>query len=992
VRRLGNEKFLCGRGADAAALAGLAFFFVAFFPQGLFGGRYLFTGDGFFYNYALRTVAWGMIRAGEWPVWTPHVMSGYPLLSMAQLGLGYPLTWGYLFLPGRVAEQIYMLAPFLLAPGFTYAYLRELNRTPLAALLGALTFGYGGLLASPIANNGLLPNAVMWLPLMLIALERARRRPFVPCLLGATAAYTMSVLTGVGQGFLYVGLLAGAYALWLALVGPRADKAQADEAQEDAADARTTQSQGAVELRFARWRPLLAAGLAGVLATGVAAFQFLETARVVRRSVRSTLSYDLFTQGSFTPALLWKSITTPLFYTFDVHAYVPPLALALTICAVWTHAQSRNAVRRDPRVFFWLAVALCALVLMLGQHTPVYRLVYRTPLLNRFRVPARHTFEWTFAIGVLAAYGWDALTDYFARRRAASETSSARGFGSRRFELFVALALLTTACTVGALWWLKSQPMRPGMDETGALAPTNVYRLWKTAFVLLTAAALWRANLLAHARRRFGVLLACVLVTCFVEPSLLVAHWWGRVNLSAARFSVPGEATRFMWQFPPEAGRVYTRVDLFNEQFDVPPRFDAPNLSAVWGLHNVAGYEPLILERYSRALGGTGLDTVRTFETGLPDPSLLDARSHVLDLLNTTHLVAYTRLATANYAATGSSIGLGVPGEIAPGETKKLGALPGAADSLELITSLANATFEPDGATVARVHVRAADGRTVELELQAGRDTSEWAHERADVRALMRHRLAPVAESTFVSDNAGGGFTAYRFKTVLPFGAPLEVKRVDIENVSQTARLALYDATLREMATGRAASLFGLYSEAWRPVYERHDTVILHNTRALPRAWLVAEAEAVGGDEALWRIRGEVPRAFDPRRTALLEVRPDALPPLPGGALAPGSTARVVNYEPNRLAIETDAPTPTVLIVSEIIYPGWEATVDGRPAQIGVADYLLRSVALPAGRHRVEMRYVAPGARAGACLSALTLGLLAGLAIYARRTRARQAT
>src|ERR1051326_6581742 len=94
------------RRPDVVALICIALFFVAFFPQGLFGGKYLLANDAFFYSYPLRTVVWRMLRAGELPLWTPYIQSGYPLISMAQIGFAYPLTWGYLFLPGRVAEQI----------------------------------------------------------------------------------------------------------------------------------------------------------------------------------------------------------------------------------------------------------------------------------------------------------------------------------------------------------------------------------------------------------------------------------------------------------------------------------------------------------------------------------------------------------------------------------------------------------------------------------------------------------------------------------------------------------------------------------------------------------------------------------------------------------------------------------------------------------------------------------------------------------------------
>src|SRR5689334_4936778 len=104
------------RRADLLALSSIAIFFAAFFPHVLFGRRFIIAGDALYYSYPLRRVAWQMIRAGQLPLWTPYVLSGYPLLSMAQVAIGYPLTWGYLFINGYWAEQIYVLAPYLLSP------------------------------------------------------------------------------------------------------------------------------------------------------------------------------------------------------------------------------------------------------------------------------------------------------------------------------------------------------------------------------------------------------------------------------------------------------------------------------------------------------------------------------------------------------------------------------------------------------------------------------------------------------------------------------------------------------------------------------------------------------------------------------------------------------------------------------------------------------------------------------------------------------------
>ena len=940
--------------ADIAAVIGITIFFIAAFPQGLFGGKYLLAHDSLFYSFPLRKTAWDMIRAGTLPLWTPNILSGYPLLSMAQVGIGYPLTWGYLFLPGRVAEQVYVLAPFLLAPLFTYFYLRHLKRSPLAALLGSLAFGYGGMMASPLANNGLVPNAAMWLPILLIAIDRSRSGSFLKALLLGTFAYTMSVLTGVGQGFVYVGLLGAGYSFFLVVFGDG-----------------TTNSSSSIKTMSA-WRPVLVAVGSSVLAMGVAAFQILETERVVRRSVRSTLSYEIFTQGSFPREMLWRSFTTPLFYVIDMHASVVPLAAGLAIVAVWTHAI--RAEQRDLRVFFWFGVAILACLLMLGAWLPTYRVVYYLPILNRFRVPSRHTFEWTFALGVLAAYGWDALVPFLERWRERRRQSAWT-------TLFAALLLLVSI-VVGTLWRLKSQTLAPG--GSGWFDGVTVYNLWKSGFALVTLLALVVGALIKKTSWRFLVVGATVLVLCYVEPTLLINRWWGQLGLPASRFTTPSEATKYLQQFAPSEHRIYTRVDLMSEQFGIP-RFDHANISAIWNLQNVAGYEPLILERYSNALGGAGVDSVHTFATGKPDGSLLSARSHVLDLLNTNFVVSYPNSATSpTYAGEpGIAREMTVIGDFPPQATKTLVVEPTPADSLVLVTSLANSTAIADGDTVALVRIFTSDGKTFERELKAGTDTAEWAHDRPDVRQHIKHRLAPIFDTTQLTGE--NGFPAHRYKATVPLGGRPSVTRVDLVNVSPFARLGIYGAMLVDSTTASTVVLSSPYSQEWEPVYEKNQTLILHNKRALPRVWLVAEAEAMGGTSALARIRGESDRAFDPRRTALLEVQANELPVLPGGQLAAGSTASLTAYEANHLAIETNSPTATVLVVSEMFYPGWEATVDGQPTKILLTDYLLRGISLPAGQHRVEMRYTAPAARNGAIISVLTLFVLITLAVYAHR-------
>ncbi|MCC6319545.1 MAG: YfhO family protein [Gemmatimonadaceae bacterium] len=100
---------------------------------------------------------------------------------------------------------------------------------------------------------------------------------------------------------------------------------------------------------------------------------------------------------------------------------------------------------------------------------------------------------------------------------------------------------------------------------------------------------------------------------------------------------------------------------------------------------------------------------------------------------------------------------------------------------------------------------------------------------------------------------------------------------------------------------------------------------------------------------------------FDVRRAALFDssanVTGTSLEALPEPL---GIQARVTRYLPGSATIELDraAPAGSALVVSENYYPGWQATVDGKPATTGIADVSLIGVALPEGARKVELTFV----------------------------------
>ncbi|WP_071147707.1 YfhO family protein [Bacteroides ihuae] len=69
------------------------------------------------------------------------------------------------------------------------------------------------------------------------------------------------------------------------------------------------------------------------------------------------------------------------------------------------------------------------------------------------------------------------------------------------------------------------------------------------------------------------------------------------------------------------------------------------------------------------------------------------------------------------------------------------------------------------------------------------------------------------------------------------------------------------------------------------------------------------------------------------------------------------SAVRLTNYKPNHLVYETSSSKDGIVVFSEIYYPGWTATIDGKPAEIARANYILRAMNIPAGKHTIEMAF-----------------------------------
>src|SRR5262245_5323014 len=691
--------------AEAAPIAVIVAFFIAFFWPAIFSGMCFVGADSLVYSYPMREAAWKMIRDGALPLWTPHILSGYPLLAMTVLGIGYPLTWGYLFLPGHIAEEVYVLAPYLLAPAFLYAYLRTVNCSRRGSLLGGLSFTYGGLVVGGLGESGAVPHAVMWLPLMLIAIERARTGRFLLCLIGAGAAYAMSVLTGLGQMFVCVGLIAMGYGAFLSLA-PRVEFVAPPEGRSPRL------------ARLFRLRPL-AVGLGGVaVGAGVAAFQIFETMQAHRLSQRREMTYEAFSDGSFGPLMIWQSFINPIYVShYEVSAYMAPLAVIFGLVVVVSAARSFG--RRLP-IYFWLLVAALGLLMMMGDHTPLYRLLYHVPMINKFRHPWRHAYEWTLGVSMLAAFGWDMAASFCFRARNEKDDKTSWGWA---IDLIGALLLAGCIVAPVMLIWPASRPVRLWV----ATLPTGLVALAKLAHTLLLIVVVWWAWRRARPAWRGAILGMIIMFACFWEQYLWASGWWFPQNKLTSHFAQVSPPSRFLEGRAPEEGRIYTSLSPWGSP-DFR-RYEPQNLPAREGFHNAAGYEPLASKRYCLVFGGCPDYVTPMFNAPL-NSQILDPRWQALDLLNVRFVIQpsprreWTEKDGVRFASAEAK-----QFDLAAGSSAILAGASEEVDALSLVTATVNSTYLSQGATVADLIIHTADGRRINRAISVGVDTAACGYD-----------------------------------------------------------------------------------------------------------------------------------------------------------------------------------------------------------------------------------------------------------------------
>ena len=947
-----------------------------FFWRETSGQRTLGDKDAVFWFFPAYKFVSEQIKSGGLPLWNPYQYSGAPMFAEWQAGALDPVNWIYLIETTSRALTLSLEISFAIALIATFSYTRSLGFNRRAAVVSAVIYGLSGFAVGRTLYPGFL-RIVALAPFVLYFVEKLYQQARWRYVAGGALIVAWQVFAAHPQPLIYSSLLACAYALFCALL--RKDGSRSNMSTLKSCLFR-------VRLIFLGKFALMFIGGACLSAA-----QLLPAAEFASQSVRREWPFELFTLHSLHPL----SLVTTLFPFFhgegrgfyrmpywgvywhhnEAQIYLGVIALSLAIAGAVFAWRSRSGVG-----VFWVCASTIGLILAFGKYAgPVAHALYHVPVIGAFRSPNRHWMEVALGVAVLAGYAVDRLLGEESRLLA-------------RVAQIGSLSLAALCVAIGAfVLWRKdlAEAVVRSLSDLGH-APPGVFQTAGAEFylpVITAVCALAVIVIFARARRRsrwFALLLALLIIDYHLyavfAPITNQARLETLIGTAMPRALAAKQSER-------EPIRYHILLDPNSGEF-----------SPFWfyGSEMVTGYDPVLSARYKTF---SGVDEAgRTFIS-----SLLDPRDQTLDLLNTRYVFAAPSSLDPSVGATGAMAETAAKKyqadqvELRQNGTAVFKTAASGGDSLVIVSSLANSAEIADGEEVAEITVNCDSGPQWRAALRAGRDTSEWAYDRADVRSVVKHSRAEIAENR--NGDASSSFQAHSY--IARIELPENLRTCQAPRTVQVKAKALGAAAIninqiafKAAAPERSITLTQTVhfdQSRWREVEQRSETKpyryfrIFENLRSMPRAWLARRVKVAYEGDQLKLIRGELADSFDPRTTALVDhetaatLNPNLLTAAEEyeGEDPKAQKAEILERGPARMLIETSSRKPSVLVLSEIAYPGWRVTVDGFGSELLRVNYDLRGVALPEGSHRIELVYRPVSLKVGAVVSITTaLGLL----------------
>lgn len=366
----------------------LLFFGNALFSGQVIGSTHLDNDLGYF--IALRKFAF--YGGTRFPFWNPYLMCGVPLIAEIQAGLLYPPNIIFRVLPLPTAINLSLLIHLYLVALGTYFFGRQLHISRAGATIAASVFCFSGpVFIRLFAGHHTDLYTIAWIPAVFICVGRLGRNPAGRNFIFLALAFCLQFLAGHPQYLYYTIIFAWLYFLWL--------------------------SRPLLRRKLYRTWVFQHAGFVfGIGVAGLIALpQILPVIEMLSQSPRTSLEFSDVAWFSFPPQNLLTIFMPRVFgdgvkiaywgfyNLWEMCAYCGTIPSLLSILAIKDY-KNKNYI------IFFVFLTVFALVMALGRHTPLFKLIYYIlPGLDMFRGHSKMHLFYCFGIALLAGTGFDAL-------------------------------------------------------------------------------------------------------------------------------------------------------------------------------------------------------------------------------------------------------------------------------------------------------------------------------------------------------------------------------------------------------------------------------------------------------------------------------------------------------------------------------------------------------------------------------------------------------
>ena len=543
---------------------GMAFFFYSivfliFFSPVLFGGK-LFPSDGQLPSFYVPLALWDNL------LW-----SGFPIAADGTWQVWYPLRHIFHLLPKGWDFNGYILSVYVLCSTFTYGYVYTLTRSCLAGLVAGIVFGMSGFMMAHLGQTSVI-HAAMWYPLMMWAVEKLRRGYSAFWLCAGTVAVGNCILAGHFQIALYSMIFSFLYA---AVLGRNA---------------------------ATHWASYMASVcLVFLLGVGLSAISVLPAIEFSTLSDRAKMSFNAFISHSlplkqlfqiFFPYLFGGVFPTIYGGTYfgaygkeELAGYVGLLPWILALASLFSVEHRRLCG-------FFFAVILFSILASLGNATPLGKILYYIPFVNKFRAPVRHLFEMNFAISVLAGVGI-----YLIHSKTIAFAQMIRAL-----VLFFSIIMIGLLCIY--LWY-------PEYEMLAKKINTNIPKIFFNYSIVIPFVLLcFSCMVLFYWYGSTSSLLRTGLILITVALNMWSSAWFNEWRLGA-----PGI---YVLEKPDYALNLKESLEQTRQRFTPIDGYACalfpPNFSRLYEVPSASGYGPLVLKRYKDF---SGIQEPGTLRNGL---------------------------------------------------------------------------------------------------------------------------------------------------------------------------------------------------------------------------------------------------------------------------------------------------------------------------------------------------------------------------------------